>query len=96
MPAMRPSECSSGVVTAAAMVSGLAPGKDADTLMVGISTRGIGEIDSSRKAANPANTRPMVSSVVATGRRIKGALKFIRRNLWQLCANVGFGYRWAR
>ncbi len=34
-PAMRPSARSSGVATVAAMFSGLAPGNDADTEMVG-------------------------------------------------------------
>jgi hypothetical protein len=37
-PAIRPSERSSGVATVAAMVSGLAPGSDADTEIVGKST----------------------------------------------------------
>ena len=40
MPAMRPNMRSSGVATAEAMVSGLAPGKLADTVMVGYSTSG--------------------------------------------------------
>ena len=35
MPAIRPSERSSGVATVAAMVSGLAPGSDAWTEIVG-------------------------------------------------------------
>ena len=37
-PAMRPSCRSSGVATAVAMVSGLAPGSPAETEMVGKST----------------------------------------------------------
>jgi hypothetical protein len=41
-PAMRPKRRSSGVATELAMVSGLAPGKAACTLMVGKSTRGKG------------------------------------------------------
>ena len=77
IPAMRPSERSSGVVTAAAMVSGLAPGSDAETLMVGISTRGKGEMGSHCNAAIPTSIKPTVSSVVATGLLMKGALKFI-------------------
>jgi hypothetical protein len=39
-PAMFENSRSSGVATDAAMVSGLAPGSDADTLMVGKSTCG--------------------------------------------------------
>ena len=40
IPAMRPNCRSSGVATAEAMVSGLAPGRFAVTTMVGKSTRG--------------------------------------------------------
>jgi hypothetical protein len=54
------------------MVSGLAPGSAADTEMVGRSTRGSGETGSRRKATAPASARPMVTSVVATGRSMKG------------------------
>ena len=85
MPAMRPSERSSGVVTAAAMVSGLAPGSDAETLMVGISTRGKGEMGSNFNAATPTSIRPTVSSVVATGRLMKGALKVISHGRYTIC-----------
>ncbi len=42
-PAMRPNCRSSGVATDEAMVSGLAPGRPAPTLMVGNSTWGSGE-----------------------------------------------------
>ena len=42
-PAMRPRVRSSGVATVAAMVSGLAPGRDACTETVGKSTCGRGE-----------------------------------------------------
>ena len=41
-PAIRPKRRSSGVATAEAMVSGLAPGSPALTLTVGKSTRGSG------------------------------------------------------
>jgi hypothetical protein len=41
-PAMRPKRRSSGVATAEAIVSGLAPGRFALTWMVGKSTRGSG------------------------------------------------------
>ncbi len=85
IPAIRPSERSSGVVTAVAMVSGLAPGSDAETRIVGISTRGKGEIGSSRRATVPTSTKATVSKLVATGRAINGAEKFIlprSRMLW--------------
>ena len=42
-PAMRPNWRSSGVATEEAMVSGLAPGSPAETLMVGKSTWGSGD-----------------------------------------------------
>src|ERR1039458_10301441 len=71
-PAMVPRCRSSGVVTLVATVSGLAPGSDACTTMVGSSTRGIGDTGSRKKATPPASASPMVSSVVATGRRTKG------------------------
>lgn len=41
-PAMRPKRRSSGVATELAMVSGLPPGRAADTLIVGKSMRGRG------------------------------------------------------
>ena len=43
IPAMRPNCRSRGVATEEAMVSGLAPGSPAETLMVGNSTWGSGE-----------------------------------------------------
>jgi hypothetical protein len=67
-PAMAPSERSSGVATVAAMVSGLAPGSEAWTEMVGNSTCGSGDTGSRKKLMVPARARPSVSSVVATGR----------------------------
>ena len=42
-PAILPSERSSGVATELAIVSGLAPGMDADTAITGKSILGIGE-----------------------------------------------------
>src|SRR5438093_13671178 len=71
-PAMRPSERSSGVATVAAMVSGLAPGSDACTEMVGKSTWGSGATGNLRKATMPASATPKVRRVVATGRWMKG------------------------
>ncbi len=72
-PAMRPNCRSSGAATEVAMVSGLAPGKPADTWMVGKSTWGKGATGSSVKPTMPASVRPTVKSVVATGRRMNGA-----------------------
>ena len=77
MPAMRPSERSSGVATVAAIVSGLAPGSEALTEMVGKSTCGSGDTGSNRNAAMPASATPMVSSAVATGRAMKVADRFM-------------------
>ena len=76
-PAMLPSARSSGVATVAAMVSGLAPGSEALTEMVGMSTCGSGAIGSKPKASMPANATPSVISVVATGRAMKGAEMFM-------------------
>jgi hypothetical protein len=70
-PAMRPSERSSGIATVAAIVSGLAPGSEADTEMVGKSTCGSGETGSSPKDSAPASATPAVRSAVATGRSMK-------------------------
>src|SRR5581483_3056416 len=51
---------------------GLAPGKFARTEMVGKSTCGSGETGSLKYATAPAAANPIVSSVVATGRRMNG------------------------
>ena len=75
-PAMRPRARSSGVATVEAMVSGLAPGILACTLTTGKSTSGRGATGSRKKATMPARVTAMVSSVVATGRRMKGAERF--------------------
>src|ERR1700688_3910748 len=72
-PTMVPRCRSSGVVTLIATVCGLAPGSEADTTMVGISTLGNGATGSRKKATPPASAKPIVSSVVATGRRTNGA-----------------------
>jgi len=74
-PAMRPNWRSSGVATAEAMVSGLAPGREAPTAIVGKSICGSGATGRKRKATAPERKMAMVMSVVATGRRIKGAEK---------------------
>ena len=67
-PAILPKERSSGVATVAAIVSGLAPGRLADTEIVGKSTCGKGETGSSVNAVMPANTVAIINRVVAIGR----------------------------
>src|SRR4029077_10260940 len=74
-PAMRPNWRSRGVATAEAMVSGLAPGRLAPTLMVGKSTCGRGATGKKRNATAPDRKMARVISEVATGRRINGAEK---------------------
>jgi hypothetical protein len=54
------------------MISGLAPGSDVETLIVGKSTCGSGETGSKRKATAPAKPTATVSSAVATGRLMNG------------------------
>src|SRR5580693_2723111 len=76
-PAIRPNSRSSGVATDEAMISGLAPGSEAETLMVGKSTWGKGETGRKGKATMPAKATAAVSSVVAIGLLIKGADRFI-------------------
>ena len=75
---MRPNCRSSGVATDDAIVSGLAPGSDAETAMVGKSTCGSGDTGSSVNAAAPAGRWPTISSVVAIGRRMNGSEMFTR------------------
>ena len=77
MPAIRPMARSSGVATVAAITSGLAPGRFAETEMVGMSTCGNGATGSILNASAPASVMPIVSNVVATGRRMKGSVMFI-------------------
>src|SRR5262249_40608977 len=72
MPAIRPNWRSRGVATAEAIVSGLAPGRLAPTLMVGKSTCGSGATGRKRKATAPERKIAKVMSEVATGRRMKG------------------------
>jgi hypothetical protein len=64
------------VATEEAIVSGLAPGKPAETLIVGKSTCGRGETGRSLNARLPAMNRAIVRSVVATGRLMNGAEMF--------------------
>src|SRR5580704_7822573 len=71
-PAMRPNWRSRGVATEEAIISGLAPGRDAPTEMVGKSTCGSGDTGRKLNATAPARATATVSRVVATGRRING------------------------
>jgi hypothetical protein len=71
MPAMVVNCFSSGVATAAAMVSGLAPGSWAVTWMVGKSTLGRSFTGSRRYAIRPKSRIAAIKSVVSTGRRMK-------------------------
>src|SRR5882672_2227641 len=74
-PAMRPNWRSSGVATAEAIVSGLAPGRFAPTPIVGKSTCGRGATGKKRNATIPERRIATVISDVATGRRMNGAEK---------------------
>src|SRR5438128_5109039 len=88
-PAMRPNWRSSGVATAEAIVSGLAPGSAACTLITGYSTWGRGATGSIRYAMIPASSRATLMSVVPMGRRMKGSEMFMGagsiRRLRQRC-----------
>ena len=64
-PAMRPNCRSSGVATDEAMISGLAPGNPAATVIVGKSTCGSGETGRNLKATPPA-------SAIATVKQRRG------------------------
>ena len=81
MPAIWLNCRSSGVATDAAMISALAPGRPACTLMVGKSTCGSGDTGSTVNAIAPAIATAMVSSVVATGRRMNGEDRLMRAAL---------------
>src|SRR5580658_5771573 len=72
-PAIWPNCRSSGVAIDDAIISGLPPGRLAFTEIVGKSTCGKGETGSTLNAIAPASVTPAVSSVVATGLRMKGA-----------------------
>ncbi len=76
-PAMVENCFSSGVATADAMVSGLAPGRLAFTWMVGKSTFGRLLTGSSRYAISPNIRMPSMTSVVMTGRLMNSAEMFI-------------------
>src|SRR3954462_6318861 len=74
MPAMVENCFSSGVATAAAMVSGLAPARLALTLIVGEATVGRSLIGSDRYATTPKTMMPTMTRIVMTGRRMKSSL----------------------
>src|SRR5439155_9148867 len=71
-PAMRPNWRSSGVASADAIVSGLAPGRPAETWIVGNSTWGRGETGRNWYARMPESATASVRSVVAIGLSMKG------------------------
>src|SRR5690348_7026728 len=76
---MRPNWRSSGVATAEAIVSGLAPGSPALTEMVGNSTSGSGATGSLVYAKAPASNTAMLSSDVPTGRLMNGVEILMRK-----------------
>jgi hypothetical protein len=65
------------VATADAIVSGLAPGRPAPTLTVGYSICGSGDTGRRNQQSAPVSVTATESSVVPTGRRMKGAERFI-------------------
>src|SRR6185295_17277411 len=77
MPEMVANWRSSVVATEAAMVSGLAPGRPAETWMVGKSTLGRSLTGSERYPATPNSTIPIISRAVMTGRVMKISVIFI-------------------
>src|SRR5690606_9939992 len=76
-PAMLPRERSSGVATLDAMISGLAPGKLACTVITGKSMSGNGDTGSRPKLTPPSSNIARLSNMVATGRAMKGAERFM-------------------
>src|ERR1019366_3859229 len=76
-PAIWPNCRSRGVATDDAIMAALAPGKLALTEIVGKSTSGSGDTGRTSYATAPARAIATVSSVVATGRRMKGAEMFM-------------------
>src|SRR6266849_891911 len=79
MPAMVENCRSSGVATEDAMVSGLAPGSEACTWIVGKSTMGRSLTGRARYHATPNSTIPIITSAVMTGRLMKISVIFIVR-----------------
>ena len=64
---------SSGWATEVAIVSGKAPGSEAETVMVGKSTCGRGATGNDGNATRPTRSTAIMSSVVAIGRWMNGA-----------------------
>src|SRR5580700_3852951 len=89
IPAMRPNCRSSGVATADAMVSGLAPGRPAPTWITGNSTWGRGATGRRVKARAPESKSANVSSDVPIGLLMKGAEIFM--TLFALSPSFDYG-----
>jgi hypothetical protein len=68
---------SSGSATDEAIVSGVAPGRFARTIIVGKSTFGRSLTGSDRYAMTPKIRMPDMTSVVMTGRRMNGSARFM-------------------
>src|SRR3954469_24187229 len=81
MPAIVENCFSSGVATADAIVSGLAPGRLALTEIVGKSTFGKSLTGSDRYAVIPKTKNAIITSVVMIGRRMKISAIFMNRYL---------------
>src|SRR6201994_42492 len=83
-PAMVLNCDSSGVATALAMVVGSAPGRLAETLIVGKSTAGSSLTGSGEKPNKPKATSAAISNTVITGRSMNGPEIFIAlyRSAW--------------
>ena len=78
-PEIAPNDCSSGMATLDAMVSGLAPGKLALMDIMGKSICGSGATGSCFNANSPVNTMAKQIKVVATGRIIKAVNQRLMR-----------------
>src|SRR5690625_4752722 len=70
-PEIAPRDCSNGVATLEAIVSGLAPGRLAVTVIMGKSICGKGATGKKRKANTPTAIMARQIRVLATGRKIK-------------------------
>jgi hypothetical protein len=76
-PAILPNWRSNGVAIEEAIISGLAPGNPAPTVIVGKSICGRGAIGRKKKATPPARAMATVRRAVATGRCMNGEDKLI-------------------
>ena len=77
-PDMAPRARSRGVATVAAMLSGLAPGRLALTVITGKSTSGKGATGSNRQHSSPQASNARASRQLATGRLTNRLAGFIR------------------